>query len=294
MPDFIKMQGLRNHFVIVDARAAPYRPPPAEIIWVCDPQVGVGADELVVLEPSNLPDVVAFMRIYNIDGTEVQACGNATRCVAWLLLEEARVDDVLLETHVGPLRAYRRGDHLVQVEMGELTQDWQAMPLSGPQDVMALPVGNGVLQAPVGLAIGNPHAVFFADNLEAIDLPDLAPRIMADPLFTDGVNVGVVEMLCASSLRLSVYERPGVLTTACGSGACAAVQAARLTKRTDRTEMQVRMQAGAVTIRIRPDNVAEMTGPVAHCFHGNFNSQDENTSTRVFAFQFQPSPVAGK
>ncbi len=281
MPDFIKMQGLRNHFVIVDARTAPYCPTPHEVIWVCDPKVGIGADELIVLEPSDHPHAAAFMRIYNIDGTEVQACGNATRCVAWLLLEEADADAIVLETPVGPLHARRCGDQLVQVEMGELTQNWQAMPLSGPQDMMALPVGNGSLQSPVGLSIGNPHAVFFTNDLDAIDLPRLAPAIMADPLFGQGVNVGVAEMLTPSDMRLSVYERPGVLTTACGSGACAAVQAARLSGRTDRNEMQVHMPAGTVAIRIRSDNVAEMTGPVAHCFSGRYRFSGEFPSTPV-------------
>lgn len=270
MPEFIKMQGLHNHFVIVDARTTPYRPSREEITWVCDPKVGVGADELVVLEPSDLTGVVANLRIYNIDGAEVQACGNATRCVAWMLIEEAGATEVTLATRVGPLRARRSGDHQVQVEMGALTQDWTAMPLSAPRDMMALPVGNDVLQSPVGIAIGNPHAVFFTDDLDAVDLPALAPKIMADPIFVESVNVGVVQMLSPSEMRLSVYERPGVLTTACGSGACAAVQAARLSGRTDQAEMRVHMPAGQVTIRIRPDDVAEMTGPVAHCFRGQY------------------------
>lgn len=271
MPEFLKMHGLRNHFVIVDARQTPYAPSRDEVIWICDPKTGVGADELLVLEPSQMPGVSAFMRIFNIDGAEVQACGNATRCVAWVLLEQAGVDEVLMETVVGPLRCVRRGDHVVQVEMGLLTQDWETLPLSGPQDMLSLPIDNGPLQNPIGLAIGNPHAVFFVDDLDAIDLPALAPAIMDDPVFPESVNVGVVQMLTDNALRLSVYERPGVLTTACGSGACAAVQAARLTGQTDFDEMTVHMPAGAVNIRIRTDNVAEMTGPVAHCYTGHFD-----------------------
>ena len=274
MPDFLKMHGLCNHFVIVDARQSSYAPSCDEVVWVCDPETGIGADELLVLEPSQTPGVIAFMRIFNIDGTEVQACGNATRCVAWLLLEQTGVDEVLMETVVGPLRCVRRGDHVVQVEMGRLTQDWKALPLSGPQDMLSLPVGNGLLQDPVAVAIGNPHAIFFVDDLEVIDLRALAPAIMADPVFPESVNVGVVQMLSDSAMRLSVYERPGVLTTACGSGACAAVQAARLTGRTDFDEMTVHMPAGAVNIRIRQDNVAEMTGPVAHCYEGHFEFQE--------------------
>lgn len=212
------MHGLHNHFVIVDARYAPCVPSCAEVIWVCDPKSGIGADELVVLEPSKLSDAAAFMRIFNVDGTEVQACGNATRCVAWLLLEEVGADEIALETVVGRLRSVRRGDGMVQVEMGRLSSDPAEMPLTRSPDMMALPVSNGALQSPVGLSIGNPHAVFFVDDLDAIDLPVLAPAIMADPLFPESVNVGVVQILSDSEMRLSVYERPGVLTTACGSG----------------------------------------------------------------------------
>ena len=270
MTEFVKMHGLRNHFVIVDARETHYLPSRDEVIWICDPKTGVGADGLLILESSELPGVAAFMRIFNIDGTEVQACGNATRCVAWMLLEEACADEIVMETAASPLKCMRYGDQQVKVEMGRLTRDWESLPLSGPCDMLALPVGNGPLQNPVALAIGNPHAVFFVDDLDVIDLTTLAPGVMSDPVFPDSVNVGVVQMLSDSAMRLSVYERPGVLTTACGSGACAAVQAARLTGRTGLKEMTVHMPAGTVTIRIRPGDVAEMIGPVAHCFVGQY------------------------
>lgn len=263
---FIKMHGLRNHFVIVDARREQFAPDVEDVVRICDVQVGVGADQLIVIRPSSEAD--ARMQILNTDGREAEACGNATRCVAWLLMQEARTDAVDIETLAGVLHCTRAGDDLVRCAMGRVRRDWRYIPLSRDVDTLHLPIACGLLQDPVGCNVGNPHAVFFVESLEAVDIAELAPAIQHDELFPQQVNVGVAQLMGESALRLAVYERGAGLTMACGSGACAAVFAARERGLTNRREMTVELPGGNVEIRIEHDNTAIMTGPVAFSFRG--------------------------
>jgi len=266
---FLKMQGLHNHFVIVDGRADPYQPQRDEIIRICDPETGVGADQLVIIEPPVDDSAVAIVRFYNVDGPEIEACGNATRCVAWLLMEEAKSDRISLETRNGVLDCSRTGNLEVCCGMGRLSMDWQKIPLTEQRDTCHLDIESGALRDPVGVSIGNPHAVFFVDDLDTIDMEELAPPVLKHPLFPNQVNVGAAQMLADDCLRLSVYERGAGLTTACGSGACAAVYAALARGLTDVRSMRVEMPAGSVDVEILADGRATLTGPVAFCFSGN-------------------------
>ena len=265
---FVKMHGLRNHFVIVDGRSDSYQPSRDEIVRICDPETGVGADQLVVIEPPGNAEAMAFVRFYNVDGPESEACGNATRCVAWLLLEELGAASVRIETRNGLLECRRTGALQVCCEMGQLTMDWQKIPLAEARDTCHLGIDNGPLRDPVAVSIGNPHAVFFVDDLDVIDLCELAPAIRSDPLFPNQVNVGAAQMMAEDRMRLAVYERGAGLTTACGSGACAAVYAALARGLTDRRAMTVEMPAGTVKVEILADGSATMTGPVAFSYSG--------------------------
>lgn len=265
---FVKMHGLKNHFVIVDARQEPFAPAVEEIVRICDVQVGVGADQLIVVEPSSRADVDAFMRIRNTDGREVEACGNATRCVAWMLFEESGRDAVVIETLARALTCERAGDMRVRCEMGKVTMGWRAIPLASEQDTLHLAIGNGPLEDAVAVNVGNPHAVFFVSDLGRVDLERYAPAVQRDAMFPRQANVGAAEVVDAEHMRLAVYERGAGLTTACGSGACAAVYAARARGLTSARRMEVRLTGGSVTIEIRDDDVAVMTGPVAYCFTG--------------------------
>lgn len=266
------MHGLRNHFVIVDGRDTPYRPDVAEIVAFCDPQVGVGGDQLVVIEAPSAKSggkgAAAFIRFYNVDGPEAEACGNATRCVGWMLLEEKGTDSVLLETRNGILECKRAGDRRVSCEMGSISMDWQKIPLSRESDTCHLDIGNGPLRDGIALNIGNPHVVYFVEDIDAIDLKSLAPAIQADPLFPNQANVGVAQLLADIRLRLKVYERGAGLTQACGSGACVAAFAALARGLTEQRNITVQMPAGEVDIAISADGKATMTGPVAYCFTG--------------------------
>lgn len=265
---FIKMHGLLNHFVITDGRGQPYRPPTEEIVRICDPRRGVGGDQLIVLEKPRHDGADAFMRILNVDGREVEACGNATRCVAWLLMEEGGRDDVVIETVAGLIACRRTGKLQVSCAMGTVSMDWRAIPLAEQRDTCHLDIGAGPLRDAVALSIGNPHAVFFVGDIDAVDLEALAPPIQKLALFPAEVNVGIAQLVAADHLRSRVYERGAGLTMACGSGACVAAYAALARGLTDCRSMTVSMAAGDVTVDIDDSGMATMTGPVAYCFSG--------------------------
>jgi diaminopimelate epimerase len=264
---FVKMHGAQNHFVIVDARQRAFAPSQNDIVEICDPTAGIGADQLIVIEPAS-SGADAFMRIFNTDGKEAEACGNATRCVAWMLLEENGSDRLVIETLAGELICHRAGDQRVSATMGKVSMHWKTIPLSEERDTLHLGLVSGALSDPVGLNVGNPHAVFFVEDLDQVDVGADAPAIQDDELFPNQVNVGVAQILGPQKMRLNVYERGVGLTMACGSGACAAVFAAQRRGLTTSATMQVELPGGVVDIEICRDGTAVMAGPVAYSFSG--------------------------
>ncbi|MDA0679127.1 MAG: diaminopimelate epimerase [Proteobacteria bacterium] len=269
---FVKMHGLQNHFVITDARSEEYRPSDDEIIRICDQKTGIGGDQLLIIQPptevGRAGAASAFMRILNVDAREVEACGNATRCVAWLLMEEEGSDEITLETLAGVIACKKTGEREVSCAMGRVSMNWQDVPLSEDRDTLHLNLGQGPLRDGVALNIGNPHVVFFVGDTDTVDIESIAPGIQTDALFPDQVNVGVATIESSSHMSLKVYERGAGLTMACGSGACAAVYAAIARGLTDKNTMTVSMPAGDMHIEIRADGNAIMTGPVEFCFSG--------------------------
>ena len=265
---FIKMHGLRNDFVIVDGRETPYTPSVAEIVRICDRREGVGCDTLLVVEQPRLGKAYVFVRIFNPDGREVEACGNASRCLGWLLLKECARYEVRIETIGGVLTCHHAGEKQVAVEMGKLRTGWREIPLSREMDTLHLGIGAGPLQDPVGMNIGNPHAVFFVNNLDAIDLAKYGPELQNHTLFPEQANIGAAQLIDPKTLKLSVWERPGMLTTACGTGACVAVGAAHRRGLTTEKRMTVLMSGGSVTIELSQNNTVVMTGPVDTCYAG--------------------------
>ena len=267
---FLKMHGLRNDFIVVDGRNQPYRPSAEEIVRICDRRQGVGADELLIIDPPRAGSVeaAAFVRIFNPDGREVGACGNASRCVGWLMLQEKKCNEILIDSLGGLLVCRQAGDKQVAVEMGKLRTGWQDIPLAREMDTLHLGIGAGPLQDPVGMNIGNPHAVFFVEELDSVDLAIWGPQLQKHPLFPQEANIGAAQLIDAKTLKLSVWERPGALTTACGTGACVAVAAAHRRGLTDVNRMTVKMPAGSVEIELKGDDSVVMTGPVEICFAG--------------------------
>jgi diaminopimelate epimerase len=268
---FIKMHGLENAFVIMDGREQRLLLTSADIRHICDMRVGIGAEQLLVIEAptasGRAEGADAFMRIFNIDGREVAACGNATRCVADLLMDEMNAHAVRIETAAGILSCRKAGPMAVSVDLGPISLDWRQIPLSQPADTLGLPMISGPLANGVAVNVGNPHAVFFVTSLADLDLAVYAPAIQDHPLFPEGANVGAAEIVDERTVRLVVWERPGILTRACGTGACAAVFAARSRKLITAQCVTVLLPGGTMTIEIDGD-MATMTGPIAHCCSG--------------------------
>lgn len=269
---FIKMHGLLNDFIFVDARRIPFAPTVEEVVRICDRREGVGADELVVVEPAPAEaqnrGARAFLRIFNPDGREAEACGNATRCAGWLLMKTLGLDQVGVATRGGILKCRRAGRKTVSVAMGRPRTHWRDIPLAEARDTLHLEIGDGPLQDPVAMNIGNPHAVFFLDDIDSVDMGTHGPRLQKHPLFPEEANIGAAQLIDSQTLKMSVWERPGALTTACGSGACAAVGAAHRRGLTDEKRMTVIMPAGSLVIELDDGDRVEMTGPVETCYAG--------------------------
>jgi diaminopimelate epimerase len=268
---FIKMHGLGNDFVVVDARTEPFALTDAMAQAIADRHLGVGCDQLLILEPPSNGSADVFMRIRNHDGGEVGACGNGTRCVAALVMGETGRDAITIETAAGLLQAKAAGTDLVTVDMGEARLGWRDIPLSEDRDTLHLGIANGPLKDPVGVNMGNPHAVFFVENVEDLPLEDLGPALEHDPLLPERANIGAAEVIGKDKLRLRVWERGVGETRACGSGACAAAVAAARRGLTGR-KVEVVLTGGSLFLDWRDNGHVEMTGPVATAFTGTLPS----------------------
>lgn len=270
---FLKMNGLGNDFVVVEARGEAFRPTPAEARAIADRVNGVGCDQLIAIEPTTRAD--AFMRIWNADGGEVDACGNATRCVAWLLMEAAGRDDVVIETEAGLLSAVRaEGDKRVSVDMGPPELRWNHIPLAEEMDTRGIelqvgPIDAPHLHTPGAVNMGNPHVVFFVDQEPSDALVKGSGSLVEHhPMFPEGVNVGFAHVKSPDRIRLRVWERGAGMTQACGTGACAALVACARRGLTGRSAT-IEMDGGELHVDWREDDGhVIMTGPVALEFTG--------------------------
>ena len=267
---FRKMHGLGNDFVVVDARDRPLALTPAVAGAIADRRTGVGCDQLLVIEPCDDGDADAAMRILNADGSEVGACGNGTRCVASLLMAEGGKDKIHIHTSAGLLVCTTAGNGALSVDMGPALLAWHDIPVAADCDTLHMPVSNGELTDPVGVNIGNPHAVFFVDDAEAVLLPVAGPALETHPFFPERANIEAVHLLGRNRLRMRVWERGVGITRACGSGACAAAVAAHRRGLTGRT-VEVVLDGGPLSIDWREDGHVVMTGPVATSFTGTLD-----------------------
>jgi diaminopimelate epimerase len=268
--NFRKMNGLGNDFVMLDARAHPLALKAAQIAAIADRNRGIGCDQVIALEPSDFADV--FMRIWNADGGEVGACGNAARCVAALLVAERGSPHVSIETESGMLAATVAKDGSVTIDMGTPRFAWNEIPLSQPfADMRAveLPQFAGLgLGAASMVNVGNPHCIFFVQNIDAHDLARFGPKLEHDPLFPERANISVAQVTGPSSLRLRTWERGAGLTRACGTAACAAAVAAARSGLTGR-HVTVTLPGGDLVIDWREnDDHILMTGPFALDYQG--------------------------
>ena len=257
---FHKMHGLGNDFVIFDAREEPLSINEPLARALSDRREGIGCDQLIVLEKSNVADL--RMRIWNHDGIEVESCGNASRCVVALTHAKS------IET-AGGLVTGSEQDSDIEVTLVEPHFEWDKVPLTYAMPTNPMPMAWGELQHPIALNVGNPHVVFFVDNADTIDLDELGPRIEHDPVFPDRINVNVAEVH-ADGIRLRTWERGAGITRACGTGASATGVAAILTKRVQ-SPVKVTMKGGSLTIAWEPGKAVRMKGSATYVFKGEID-----------------------
>lgn len=255
---FRKMHGLGNDFVIFDGREAPVEMTDERVRALADRRTGIGCDQLILLERSEVADV--RMRIWNSDGGEVESCGNAARCVALLLGGAGWIETA------GGLLAASAKDGSATVDMGEPRFGWDEIPLAYPMDTASLPVGWEDLREPFAVNVGNPHIVFFVEDAGAVELERIGPLIENDPLFPERINVSVAAIE-DGALRLRVWERGSGLTQACGTGACAAAVAA-LSRDLVSSPVEVRLPGGILNIAWGPGSTIAMSGPATLVFEG--------------------------
>lgn len=261
---FTKMHGVGNDFVILDQREGAETLTPELIRHLCDRQTGVGCDQLIIMEPSERTDV--FMRIYNPDGSQSGACGNATRCVADLTGAKT------VETLAGILKARKVAGGLIEVDMGKPGLEWQDIPMSEPTDTLHLNIGEGIAADPVAVSMGNPHCVFFVKDVEQVNIELLGPHYEHYPIFPERTNVEFVQVMDETTVRLRTWERGAGLTLACGSAACATVVASVRRDLTDR-KIEVIADGGTLQLEWREsDDHVLMTGPVAYVFEGELSN----------------------
>ena len=251
------MHGLGNDFIVFDARQAPLALDESQVRALADRRTGIGCDQLIVIEPSDVADV--RMRIWNADGGEVESCGNATRCVALI------TGGGTIETAGGLLDAAVEGDEAA-VDMGAPRFGWDEIPLAYAMDTARMPVGWDGLSDPAAVNVGNPHVIFFVEEPGAIDLARLGPQIEADPLFPERVNVNVAAVE-NGGIRLRVWERGAGLTLACGTGACATAVAA-IRRKLVSSPVEVRLPGGRLVIEWTEGGTIRMRGPATLVFEG--------------------------
>lgn len=271
---FLKMNGLGNDFVVWDAREQPLRLSGDVIAKLGDRENGIGFDQMITVERSSL-GVDAFMRIHNQNGGEVSACGNATRCIGRLLMEEVGKDLVTIETGAGLLHAFDSpGPRNVTVDMGAPRLGWEEIPLAEEfADTRAIelqigPIDDPVLHTPAAVNMGNPHAIFWVDDVEGYELERFGPLLEHHPIFPEGANISLAHVFDEDQIRLKVWERGVGLTLACGTAACAVGVAAARDSKTGR-KTTVYLPGGPIGIEWREsDDHVLMTGLTEVEFEG--------------------------
>ena len=257
---FVKMHGLGNDFAVIDARGGAVSLPRSLVAAMADRHRGVGFDQLAVIEAAKGADL--RLGFYNADGSRSATCGNATRCVARMVMDETGRDSLRIETERGVLDAIDAGQGLTSINMGQPQTHWAEIPLAREMDTLELPLEGG----PTATGMGNPHCTFFVKNAEAVDLADFGPRLERHALFPQRTNVQVAHLIGPDHIRMRVWERGTGITMASGSSSCATAVAAARRGLAGR-EVRVELDGGTLAVRWSDDGVW-MTGPTAHVFDG--------------------------
>ncbi len=272
---FTKMNGLGNEIVVVDMRADP-KPISTDEARAAAGPGGASFDQMMALYPPRSAGTDGYVRIFNSDGSESGACGNGMRCIASLVFAESAKDALTFETAAGLLRCWKAGDGLFTVDMGKPRFRWNEIPLSEEfRDTRAIelqigPIDAPILHSPSAVNTGNPHAVFWVEDVSAFDLGKIGPLLEHHPIFPERANITLAAIRARDHIVIRTWERGAGLTRACGSAACAAAVAAARLKRADRT-VRVTLPGGDLMIAWRDDDHVLMTGPVEREFEGRFD-----------------------
>ena len=269
---YVKMNGLGNEIVVVDLRQSPKAFKPEEVVAIASDRQ-TRFEQLMVLHAPKTKGTESFVRIYNADGSEAGACGNGMRCVGWLLAKSLGRQSFKVETTAGVLDIDASGGTIVTVDMGEPNFDWQKIPLAEEfRDTRGIelqigPIDNPVLHSPSAVNVGNPHAIFWVDDVNAHDLGRLGPMLENHPIFPERANISLAHVTARDALTVRTWERGAGLTKACGSAACAAAVSAARKKLTDRI-VTVTLPGGPLRIEWTAKNRILMTGPVEFEYEG--------------------------
>jgi diaminopimelate epimerase len=269
MTAFLKMHGLGNDFVVFDARDGAVSLDPAKVRKIANRHFGIGCDTVVVIGPGGAT-ADASVLFYNADGAQSESCGNASRCVGRLLMDERGLARIKLSTKGGLVTCSDAGKGLVTLDMGEPGLDWNQVPLASPVDTtsFALDVGGASVPASA-VSMGNPHCIVFVPDAEKAPVTELGPRIETLAMFPARVNVEFAQVLDRERIRMRVWERGVGVTLACGTGACATTVAAVRKGLTGR-KVEIVLDGGSLFVEWRQDdNHVLMTGPAATPFRGH-------------------------
>lgn len=275
---FLKMNGLGNDFVVWDARQEPLHLTHETIAKLGDRETGIGFDQMITVEAAGIGGVDAFMRIHNCDGSQVDACGNATRCIGRLLLEESGKSGVTIRTNAGLLNAVAGdGPRSITVDMGVPRLKWDEIPLAEEfADTRAIelqigPIDNPILHTPAVVSMGNPHAIFWVNDIEAYDLAKIGPLLEKHPIFPEGANISLAHVFAENEIRVKVWERGAGLTLACGTAACAVAVAAARDNRAGRAST-IHLPGGPLQLEWREsDGHVLMSGATEVEFEGEID-----------------------
>ena len=260
------MHGLGNDFVIIDKRLNSINITKDLINKLSNRKSGAGCDQLITINLNKEPNIDVEIEIFNPSGDRAEACGNGTRCVAKLLFEESKKNQVNILSDAGLLKA-KKIDNNISVNLGKLSTDWNVIPMSKKVDTLNVPIKIDGFQNGVAVNIGNPHIVFFGNNIDKVDLSNIGPDIEKNNLFPNKTNVEIIEVINRKKIKMRVWERNTGITLACGSGACAAVYAGIIKGYLD-NDVEVLLDMGSLFINLDKDE-AIMTGPAEISFYGN-------------------------
>jgi len=287
---FRKMHGLGNDFVIIDARNQSIQLNKQKCLALSDRKTGIGYDQLILIEQTKNKSADAFMRIYNADGSQAGGCGNATRCVAKLLMKETQKKETTIETMAGLLKAKKDKNNLITVNMGAPKLSWNEIPLKEKADTLKLNLSIDNISNPTCVNMGNPHTIFFAQNLDEINLEIIGPQIETHEMFPEKTNVEIVKIISPTHLKIHTWERGTGITRACGTGACASLVAAvqhNLAERKAKTELK----GGDLFIEWDQNNDILMTGPATTTIETIAGPQGLGGKVRVKSFTSKPEDM---